>query len=99
MHEQAGADTEVMEVLKNAVDDERAVLHHRLDKTPSAAVVRRTRHADFDRVGADREKLQRIRAELRALLGGQPGREVGPEPAKQASGENVEPARMLARGV
>ena len=44
-------------------------------------------------------KTQRIRAELRALLGGQPGSEVGREPAKETGGENVEPARMLARGV
>jgi hypothetical protein len=33
------------------------------------------------------------------LLSGEPRREVGREPAKQAGGENIEPTRVLARGI
>ena len=56
MQQQAGADAEVMEVLKHAVDDERAVRHHRLGETAGAAVLWRDHHADLDRLGAQREK-------------------------------------------
>ena len=60
MQQQAGADAEVMEVLEHAVDDERAVLHHRLGETAGAIALRRDHDADLDRFGAHREKIQRL---------------------------------------
>ena len=77
MQQQAGADAEVMEVLEHAVDDERAVLHHRLGEAAAAVALRCDHDADLDRLGAQREKIQRLGAELRALLSGDSRRDVG----------------------
>ena len=99
MHQQAGADVEVMKILEHAVDDERAVLHHRLREAAAALAPRCNHDPDLNRLGAQRKKFQSLGAEPRAPLSGDSRRDVGRQPAQQPSGENFEPVRVLARGI
>ena len=99
MQQQAHLDTKVMEVVEDAVDDERAIRHHCLGETAAAVALRRHQDAHFDRFGAQRKKLQRLRAELRSPLRGYSRGDIRGELVKQAGGENFQPPRVLARGI
>jgi len=69
MHQQAGAEAEVMKVFERAVDDERAVLHRRFGKAAGAVAARLDHDADLDPLGAEREKLEGLGGDLRAAFG------------------------------
>jgi hypothetical protein len=53
--------------------------------------------ANLDRLGAHRKEFQRLGADLRALLGRNPRRDVGRQPIEQTGGKNLEPPGALAR--